>query len=172
MFDKGLEPNIHSRFATVGELRDAIIRVRDTTLSSDDDPKTIEEEIRELANGVRNREIARNRAVTQEASNIVTSLAAELVNRNARDLYITINAGSSQSNNASTIKFGYCHSGDHQRCFIPVVQSTVAGAELVVTIEDEEVLRTDASEPKFDEQFTQRISRIYLSGLRSLFKEE
>lgn len=172
MFDKAMASNIHHRFAKVSELRDAIIKMRDAVSSSDLDPEALEREIRELANGVANRGIARNRSITQRAVNEVISMASDLVNRNARDLYTTINAGSSQSNTSSMSIYGYCHAGNHERRFLPTIQSMVVGSELVMTIGEDEVLRTDAIEPNFDEQFRQRVARIYLTGLKSLFEDE
>jgi len=172
MLDKAMAPNIHNRFGKVEELREALIKIRDAVPEPDLDPKALESEIRDLANGVANREIARNRAITQHAENEVIGLASSLVNRVAHDLYTTTSVGSSQSNTASTIGYGYCHAGNQERRFVPTVQSMVVGSELVVTVGEEEVLRTDANEPNFDEQFRQRVARIYLSGLKSLFQAE
>lgn len=170
--DRAFAGRINDRFSTADEMLDAIARLQvPTEVPVTLNIKDMQAQITAHIDSARNQELAHRLAATQNAVNVVTSIAAEIAN-STNGLYRTLNGGGPASNNSITIQFGFFHAGDDHRRFFPVIESSVVGYELLVRIDDEQVLRTDVSEPQLDEDFKNRVRAIYLRELSKLLQTE
>ena len=172
LFDRVFASNIRHRFKNADEMLNAIKSLQ--LVNSQALPHTIQKMEAEVAaqiNNVRNKEIARARSATQGALNQVMSVAVNVAN-STNGLYDTTSAGHMVSNTSNVLQYGFFHIGNQGHRFMPEVATAISGDELVVRIGGDQVLRTDAFDPNFDQAFKDRVRVIYLEGLKGLLETE
>lgn len=172
-FDRAFSYDINGRFSNAQEMASELARIDQMAPSdSEDSIEKLKAQISERINSAKNKKLASNMSIKQTAVNTVTTTAAEVVTEVGGGIYWPINKGANSSNTSQQINFGYYHSGDQSKQFVPSVRADIVGTHLVVSIANEEILRAPIESAKFDEVFKDKVRTIYLRGLKSLTDNE
>ena len=162
---------IEDRFKSAQEMSEALDKIERAavtlpTMSVHD----LENKLKERMYTQRNTELGLIRSSTNSALKKISDIHKEVIN-STEGTYLYCQANQITSNTGISTKLGFSHFGDSSKKFMPTINVQVDGSELVVTFNDEQLLRTSAVEPTLDGSFGERIKRYYLEGLIRLSED-
>jgi len=166
VFDKVFQYRSADRYANSDQLLDAIARIELYCPASDDDPDDILREIMEGLDTEHHKRTSQRRANLERAMDIVR----DIVNRMAGQIgdFTTIQSNYTAAQEKIHNEIGFCSKSDGNVRFMPHLDASLVGDELIVVLNQEEILRTSADHPSFRDEFVRRARLIYAKGAQGL----
>lgn len=166
LFDRAFQQRPVDRYTSASELMEALKKVSSYIPAPGDDANAILAEIRTALDAEHHQRSAQCRQSLDKVMKNIQEhhghIAVQL------EPYSPYQTGFHNKVNSIHNQLGFCRKEDQSINFLSEIDAEVVGDELVVTMDDETVLRTDAIEPVFSEDFSNAVRLVFVKGIQSL----